>query len=90
MPEPRIADQLLPYHDRLELRDPATIDLIVIHCTELPTLEEAREMGERILYEGSGSGASGHYYIDRDGAITSGAEATMYCTKRVHWQRVGS
>ncbi len=69
MPKPRIADHLLPYHGRLELRDPATLELIVIHCTELPTLEEAREMGERRLYEGSGTGASGHYYIDRDGAI---------------------
>ena len=65
--DPPIIDQPLPYSDRLERRDPATIDLIVLHCTELPDLAEARAMGERVLYEGSGTGASGHYYIDRDG-----------------------
>lgn len=60
--------QPLPYQDRLQARDRATIDLAVIHCTELPTLAMARQFGERILYP-SGTGNSGHYYIDRDGGI---------------------
>jgi N-acetylmuramoyl-L-alanine amidase len=58
----------LPYEDRLAARDIAAIDLVVIHCTELPDLATAREYGERVLYDG-GTGNSGHYYIDRDGTV---------------------
>ena len=61
-------DWPLPYEERLDTRPPATIDLVVIHCTELPDLATARSFGERALYA-SGSGNSGHYYIDRDGSI---------------------
>ena len=63
-----IVDRLLPYVDRLEKRAIESIRLIVIHCTELPDLATARDYGERALYA-SGTGNSGHYYIDRDGAI---------------------
>ena len=56
----------LPYEERLPQRPDAQVDLVVIHCTELPDLAMAREYGERVLYE-SGAGNSGHYYIDRDG-----------------------
>ncbi|QDE39012.1 N-acetylmuramoyl-L-alanine amidase [Luteibacter pinisoli] len=59
----------LPYEDRLPERAGDTVDLVVIHCTELPDLALAREYGERVLYEDRGTGASGHYYIDRDGSI---------------------
>lgn len=57
----------LPYVDLLAERAPDTIDTVVIHCTELPDLASARAYGERALY-GSGTGNSGHYYIDRDGS----------------------
>ena len=56
----------LPYVDRLDPRDPAQIELVVIHCTELPSLAIARQFGEIAHYD-SGTGNSGHYYIDRDG-----------------------
>ena len=59
----------LPYVDALAARDLAAIDTVVIHCTELPDLATARDYGERILYPASGTGNSGHYYIDRDGGI---------------------
>ena len=59
----------LPYQQRLAARTLASIDLVVIHCTELPDLAAAREYGERILYPKSGTGNSGHVYIDRDGTI---------------------
>jgi len=59
----------LPYVDALAPRELAAIDTVVIHCTELPDLATAREYGERILYPASGTGNSGHYYIDRDGGI---------------------
>lgn len=59
----------LPYQDRLARRASGAIDLVVIHCTELPDLATAREYGERVLYPASGTGNSGHFYIDRDGAI---------------------
>lgn len=63
----RIVDPL-PYEDKLEARPLDRIDLVVIHCTELPDLAMAREYGERILHA-SGTGNSGHYYVDRDGSV---------------------
>lgn len=57
----------LPYEDRLDPRPLSDVDLVVVHCTELPDLATAREFGERILYPDSGTGNSGHWYIDRDG-----------------------
>ncbi|MCP5050646.1 MAG: N-acetylmuramoyl-L-alanine amidase [bacterium] len=65
----KIAETLLPYNQNLEKRDTGSIDMIVVHCTELPDLEEAREYGERILYQKSRTGNSGHFYIDKDGTI---------------------
>ena len=65
---PRIALQPLPYVDLLPPRAASDITLAVIHCTELPDLATARAYGERVLYD-SGTGASGHWYIDRDGRI---------------------
>jgi N-acetylmuramoyl-L-alanine amidase len=64
-----IHDQPLPYVARLEKRAPSAIDLVVIHCTELPDMQMAREFGARIRYEKSQTGNSGHYYIDSDGTI---------------------
>lgn len=74
MPAPLILQHPLPYATALPARDPAGIDLVVIHCTELPDLAMAREYGERVLYPGSGTGNSGHYYIDRDGSIVEYVE----------------
>ncbi len=65
----RIASRPLPYVERLQRRDPSDIELAVIHATELPDLATAREFGERIHYPASGTGNSGHFYIDRDGAM---------------------
>lgn len=60
----------MPYEKRLDTRATADIDLIVVHCTELPDLEAAKSYGGKILYPETGTGACGHYYIDRDGTIT--------------------
>ncbi|QDH69683.1 N-acetylmuramoyl-L-alanine amidase [Marilutibacter alkalisoli] len=68
MPIPPIVHASLPYQDRLQERDLAAVDLAVIHCTELPDLATSREYGERIHYP-SGTGNSGHFYIDRDGSV---------------------
>ena len=62
-----IHPRILPYSGRLQSRPLEAVDLVVIHCTELPDLEMAREYGERIHYAESGTGNSGHYYIDKDG-----------------------
>lgn len=67
-PEPAVHAWPLPYEERLAERPLAQIDLVVIHCTELPDLATARDYGERVLYD-SGTGNSGHYYIDRDGTV---------------------
>ena len=66
--EQAIREMPLPYADRLDQRTPEAIDLVVIHCTELPDLETAREFGERVHYPESATGNSGHFYIDRDGS----------------------
>jgi N-acetylmuramoyl-L-alanine amidase len=65
---PDIVDTPLPYVALLDRRPLAQVDLVVIHCTELPDLATARAYGERVLYD-SGTGNSGHYYIDRDGTV---------------------
>ena len=67
-PPPLVVDAPLPYVALLEHRALERIDLVVIHCTELPDLASARTYGERILYP-SGTGNCGHYYIDRDGSV---------------------
>ena len=67
-PPPAIHVWPLPYEDRLDQRAAVQIDLVVMHCTELPDMAMARDYGERILHE-SGTGNSGHYYIDRDGTV---------------------
>lgn len=68
LPPPTVIDQPLPYVERLARRDLSGVDLVVVHCTELPDLATAREYGERVLYP-SGTGNSGHYYVDRDGTV---------------------
>ena len=67
-PPPPVIQSPLPYEPLLEARPHGQIDLVVIHCTELPDLASAREFGEKVLYP-SGTGNSGHYYIDRDGSL---------------------
>ena len=68
-PDLAIIERPLPYAGLLQPRPLAQVELVVVHCTELPDLATAREYGERVLYPHSGTGNSGHYYIDRDGSI---------------------
>jgi N-acetylmuramoyl-L-alanine amidase len=63
-----ITNNLLPYTEGLATRKMVAVDLVVIHCTELPDLATAREYGEKIHHSETGTGNSGHYYIDRDGS----------------------
>lgn len=67
--DPVVLDEPLPYVPQLDRRPLAQVDLVVIHCTELPDLATAREYGERVLYPMSHTGNSGHFYIDRDGSV---------------------
>lgn len=64
----KITVQALSYETKLDDRQLEDIELIVIHCTELPDLSTARKYGEQIHYA-SGTGNSGHFYVDRDGDI---------------------
>ena len=59
----------LPYCEHLSARPLDAIDGIVVHCTELPDLATARDYGERIRYPDSGTGNSGHYYIEAGGRV---------------------
>ncbi|MEO7051029.1 MAG: N-acetylmuramoyl-L-alanine amidase [Rhodanobacter sp.] len=70
-----IHDDPLPYVDALPQRAADAVTRVVIHCTELPDLATAREYGERVQHA-SGTGNSGHYYIDRDGTIHRYVPAT--------------
>ncbi len=65
---PEIFFDPLPYEALLDPRPCERVDLVAIHCTELPDLATARQYGEKVLYD-SGTGNSGHWYIDRDGRI---------------------
>ena len=67
-PPPAIDVWPLPYEEKLAQRPDAQVDLVVVHCTELPDLAVAREYGERVMHA-SGAGNSGHYYVDRDGSV---------------------
>lgn len=69
MTAPHIQINPLSYQTRLIPRIADCIELVVIHCTELPDLNTAREYGEVIHYPESDTGNSGHFYIDRDGSI---------------------
>jgi N-acetylmuramoyl-L-alanine amidase len=64
----KVIKELLPYNNSLPLRSLDSLRVVVIHCTELPTLAMAREYGEKIIYDDH-TGNSGHYYIDRDGSV---------------------
>jgi N-acetylmuramoyl-L-alanine amidase len=66
---PHVIERPRPYTGALQSRPLERVELVVVHCTELPDLATAREYGERVLYPQSGTGNSGHYYIDRDGRI---------------------
>jgi N-acetylmuramoyl-L-alanine amidase len=66
---PRIRDRHLPYVGSLEPRALSAVDLVVIHCTELPDLATARQYGKRVHYTATRTGNSGHFYVDRDGQI---------------------
>ena len=68
LPPPSVHVWPLSYESLLDERPASDIDLVVVHCTELPDLAMAREYGERVMHE-RGTGNSGHYYVDRDGAV---------------------
>jgi len=67
--EPGIRDHPLEYASRLQTRALDSIDLLVMHCTELPDLATAREFGERVQHADQQTGFSGHFYVDRDGSV---------------------
>ena len=72
----------LPYEERLDPRTCDQIDLVVIHCTELPDLAMARAYGERVLYPeradgGGGTGNSGHFYIDNNGGDNNSGDNSV-------------
>lgn len=80
----------LPYVEALQLRRPDAVDLAVIHCTELPDMATAREYGERICHP-SGTGNSGHFYVDRDGSVCQfvGVERVAHHVRGYNERSVG-
>jgi N-acetylmuramoyl-L-alanine amidase len=65
----KVPQHPLSYTERLEHRSTDDINLVVIHCTELPDMAMARLWGEKVMHQKSQTGNSGHFYIDRDGSI---------------------
>ncbi|MBS0432635.1 MAG: N-acetylmuramoyl-L-alanine amidase [Proteobacteria bacterium] len=84
MQEDGFHDWPLPYVERLRQRTTPDIDLVVIHCTELPDLATARGYGERVLHD-DGSGNSGHWYVDRDGSLHRFVEETRIAHHTRGW-----
>jgi len=78
-----IHENPLPYVSGLDHRPLESIDLVVIHCTELPDLHTAREFGSRIQYPDSRTGNSGHYYVEQSGRI----EQWVPCHRVAHHVR---
>ena len=72
---PNNLNTLLSYNSKLDFRDKTDIQLIIIHCTELPDIEMARTYAEKIHYE-SATGNSGHYYIAKSGSTYQWVENT--------------
>jgi N-acetylmuramoyl-L-alanine amidase len=66
---PDIDQNHLSYARRLDKRDVKDIQLVVVHCTELPDLAMARKWGEKLVHQDTQTGNSGHFYIDRDGMV---------------------
>ena len=64
---------LLPYNKQLDSRKLSDIEMIVIHCTELPDIPTARIYGEKIHYD-SGTGNCGHYYVSKQGKVEQWVE----------------
>jgi N-acetylmuramoyl-L-alanine amidase len=84
---PKVHTRLLPYARRLEPRQPEAVDLVIIHCTELPDLETAREYGRHIHYHGTRTGNSGHFYIDRDGRIEAWVDPDRIAHHTRHYNK---
>ena len=49
MATPNIRFEPLSYVDALEQRPLSDIDLVVVHCTELPSLRDARVLGGQMV-----------------------------------------
>lgn len=91
LPPLSVRVDLLPYEGLLDARPREQVDLVVIHCTELPDLAMARQYGEEVLYPNSGTGNSGHYYVDRDGSVHQyvSAERVAHHTRGYNPRSIG-
>lgn len=69
MPGITVYQDPLFYCSRLQSRALADITLVVIHCTELPDMQTARDYGEQIHHADSQTGNSGHFYVERNGNV---------------------
>lgn len=59
-----VNQRLLPFVSRLTEREADDVQVLVLHATEEPGLEDARRLAER-----SGEQVSAHYYVDRGGLV---------------------
>ena len=64
----KIFNRYVSYNNLLEERFLDNVNTIIIHCTELPTLNDAFEYAERKNNK-TMIGNCCHYYVDRDGGI---------------------
>ena len=64
-----IVTDLLLGGDRLPQRRLEDIDTVVLHSTELPTLQDARDAAKLSEKNGETALIAAHFYIDRDGRI---------------------
>jgi N-acetylmuramoyl-L-alanine amidase len=62
-----IIDRLLPWYTNLPQRSLQDVTAVVLHATEIPELDAARDYAMQSVDE-DGVGVCGHIYIDRRGA----------------------
>lgn len=64
-----IDKNLISYNQKLGRRSLHDVYTLVLHCTELPDEQMAREYAEKIHYD-SGTGNCGHFYITKRGDVS--------------------
>lgn len=69
MLELKVVTDPLPGSDLLPRRSLVDVDTVVVHCTELPTLADAREAAQLSEEDGEAALVAAHFYIDRDGRV---------------------
>ena len=85
--EQLIKNVFVPYIDTLPLREMRRVDTIVIHATEIPTIEGALQLARKITDKVKTDGICAHYYISRKGTLYRAVPDDRTANHCVGWNR---